>query len=358
MWGDYVFVAFIVLFFASALLTVWLLLLTMVSREDWIAAAKNKVADNLITIENLREKDAGNVKKLSKYHGLSAFFMRMFYGSGSGKKIEKLQRDIKNLQCGNLKSMSVFVMPGYVIARKYEAIGKGGVYRKILAESYELYGKKYAQNKTMDLLAKLISYPIVGVAASLMSGAILISTGSLTSGLAVILIGSALVLVSVYAMYDQLTDRLNKRRCEIRSQLPNVVSKLALLVTSGMIMERAWKETARSQDGLLYKEMRAASEQLENLVSPESAYGNFILRCNTKETAKLASAIMQNLSKGNAEIGRVLKDMARESWQERRHMAKRNAEKANSKLMIPTMLLFLAILIMLMVPIAMNFSGM
>jgi hypothetical protein len=65
---------------------------------------------------------------------------------------------------------------------------------------------------------------------------------------------------------------------------------------------------------------------------------------------------MQNLSKGNSEIGKLLKDMAREAWQERRHLAKRDAEKANSKLMIPTMMLFLAILVMIMVPIVMNFS--
>ena len=351
------FVTFTIVFFASLLLIVWILLLGMVSREDWIAAAKNKVTGHFITIENLLEKDAVNKKELSKYQGISAFVMRMFYGTSPEKKIKKLNRDIINIQRGNIKSVSVFAMPGYVLARRYNFIGKGTIYRKVLAQSFELYGKKYAQNKTMDLLTKLLSYPIIGVAISLMLGAILISAENRVAGLAVILVGSALVLVLVYAMYDELTDSLSKRRYAIRSQLPNVVSKLALLVTSGMIMERAWKETAYSRDGQLYKEMRAASEQLENLVSPEVVYGNFILRCNTKETAKLASTIMQNLSKGNAEIGRVLKDMAKEAWQERRHLAKRNAEKAISKLMIPTMLLFLAILVMLMVPIAMNFSG-
>jgi len=128
-------------------------------------------------------------------------------------------------------------------------------------------------------------------------------------------------------------------------------------VTSGMIMDKAWKETAYSQDLVLYKEMQATSQELDNLVSPEAAYGAFIDRCNTKETAKLASAIMQNLSKGNAEIGALLKGLAREAWAERRHTAKRDSEKANSKLMIPTMLLFVMILIILMVPVMMNFSG-
>ena len=132
-----------------------------------------------------------------------------------------------------------------------------------------------------------------------------------------------LVIVLVYALYDELGDQINKRRAAISRQFPNVVSKLALLVTSGMIMDRAWRETAQSQSGELYMEMRKTSEELANLVEPAAAYAGFIDRCNTKETTKLASAIIQNQTKGNAEVGVLLKAMAHEAWQERRHTAKR-----------------------------------
>ena len=152
-------------------------------------------------------------------------------------------------------------------------------------------------------------------------------------------------------------DRLNKRRKAIARQFPNVVSKLALLVTSGMIMDRAWRETAQSQQGELYHEMQVTADELANLVEPGAAYTGFINRCCTKETTKLASAIIQNQSKGNAEIGVLLRGMAHDAWQERRHSAKRDSEAANAKLMIPTMLLFIAILVMIMVPVALNFSN-
>jgi tight adherence protein C len=283
--------------------------------------------------------------------------MKLLLRADSGKQIDKLGRDSENLQDGDLRSINVFAIPGYVLQREFEAIGKGSIHKTIMANSYELYGKKHAGYITKHLLAKLLSYPIIGVAATMTLGAILLGVGSTTAGMAIIGIGTILVLVLTYTIYDELSDMVKKRRCAIGKQFPNVVSKLALLVTSGMIMDRAWKETAYSQEFELYREMRRTSEELDNLVSPEVAYSNFINSCNTKETAKLASAIMQNLSRGNAEIGRLLKDMAREAWQERRHTAKRDAEKANSKLMIPTMMLFLAILVMLMVPIAMNFSG-
>jgi tight adherence protein C len=248
-------------------------------------------------------------------------------------------------------------MPGYVLIRELTVIGKGEIHKVIMTNCYELYGKKHASWKAKQILAGLLSYPIIGVATTLLIGAMVMSIGNETAGAAILGVGSILVLVLVYAMYDQLSDNVKNRRNEISKQFPNVVSKLALLVTSGMVMDRAWKETAYSHESILSAEMRKTSEELDNLVSPESAYGGFISRCNTKETAKLASAIMQNLSKGNSEVGRLLKDMAREAWLERRHLAKRDAEKANSKLMIPTMLLLLAILVMLMVPVAMNFSN-
>jgi len=347
----------IALIFSTVLAIVWIGLIVLINRDDWMAAAYNKVLENLTEIDKLRLKDAVNNEKLAQYHGPSAALMKILIGGGSEKEISKLERQNVLLQEGNLKSINLLVMPGYVLLRKFENIAKSSLHRTILTRYVELYGKKSVKNRTDLLLAKLLSYPIIGIAVSLALGSLIMGTGSTTTGLIVLSVGTLLVLVLVYGLYDEVGDLANKRREAIMRQFPAVVSKLALLVTSGMIMDKAWKETAYSQGTELYNEMRKTSKELDNLVSPEVAFSGFINRCNTKETAKLASALMQNLSKGNAEIGRLLKEMAREAWLERRHTAKRDSEKANSKLMIPTMLLFITILIMLLIPIAMDFSG-
>jgi len=345
-----------ILTLATFLIITWLFLLFRVKKEDWIQAAYVKVFDNHQDIKKFRIKDLQASERMSGYSGIILFIIK-FLRSDLNKKILKLEKDIECLHKGNLKSINVFIMPGYVLQREILAIGKGNIHKLIISKCFELYGKKHASKKAKQLLAKIISYPVVGVAVVLLLGVIFLAADNYTVGAAIIGIGTSLVLVLVYAIFDELSDLVKKRRSAIIKQFPNVVSKLALLVTSGMIMDRAWKETAYSRETELYQEMRKTSKELDNLVSPETAYNNFINRCSTKESAKLASAIMQNLSKGNAEIGKLLKEMAREAWLERRHIAKREAEKANSKLMIPTMLLFLAILVMLMVPVAMNFSG-
>ena len=342
---------------ATLLTAAWLLLLGRVTSEDRKHALNAKILDNRIIMRKIAVKNNEDIGKLSSYSGIILIVMKLLITGNTNKKIESLKQKTERLMDEKADIQTFITLPGYVLQREIEEIGKSGIYKAILTKCYELYGKKHAPYKAKQLLAKILSYTVIGVAFVLMLADLLISKGNTSAGVAIVCIGTGLILVLVYAIYDELGDMVKKRQNAIIRQFPNVVSKLALLVTSGMIMDRAWKEAAYSQETELYIEMRKTAKELDNLVSPEVAYSNFINRCNTKESTKLASAIMQNLSKGNKEIGRLLKEMACEAWRERRHIAKRDAEKANSKLMIPTMLLFMAILIMLMVPIAMNFSG-
>lgn len=349
--------SFILAVLATVLMAIWLCLLFQVNQDDWVQAAYYKVLSNLDAIDALEQKDVRARAKMEQYHGAAAKVMGLFYGGDSRKEIAKLQRRNEQLQSGDLSSVGLLAMPGYVLQRKVDSLGKGEFNKVIYGRYVELRGKKYADRRTKNLLARMISYPIIGVAISLTLAAILLKTGQSSLGIAVGGVGTLLVVILVYALFDELADQVKKRRESIARQFPNVVSKLALLVTSGMIMDRAWKETAYSEEGALYREMRTTSEERDNLVDPATAYANFIDRCATKEATKLASAIIQNQSKGNAEIGVLLKGMAHEAWQERRHTAKRDSEAANSKLMIPTMMLFVAILIIIMVPLVINFSA-
>ncbi len=350
-------ILYIIALIGTVLAVAWLVLLMQVKEDEWIVGATNRVLSNRLKIQELRDKDIQKSEKLETYSGIAYSVMKLFLGGDLEKEIRKLELQNEALQEGDLRSVSVMEMPGYVLQRKHAELGRGGIHRKLVDACTELNGKRYAEKQARQILARILSYPIVGVAAALLLGVLIAGVGAKLPGFAIMLFGSLIVCVLVYAQYDEVLDRVNKRHAAISRQFPNVVSKLALLVTSGMIMDRAWRETADSQSEELYLEMRRTSLELENLVEPAEAYTNFLNRCNTKETTKLASAIIQNQSKGNAEIGRLLKDMAHEAWQERRHTAKRDSEKANSRLMIPTMILFVSILIMIIVPIFLQFGG-
>ena len=79
-------------------------------------------------------------------------------------------------------------------------------------------------------------------------------------------------------------------------------------------------------------------------------------RCNNKYTTKLATAIIQNLSKGNSEIVSFFRQLNEESWSEHRHGSRRMSEKIQSKLFVPTMLMFAGILILVIVPVLSGFK--
>ena len=341
---------------ATFLFAIWFYLFKHADNDDCIAAAYGKILGNLNEIEKLEEKDRKHEEAIENAEGLYVKLLGILYGRGSDKKIEKLKEQNEALQHGDFSGINLFSLPGYAAQERFEGIMHGSLHKTLLNQCKELYGVKYAEMYTRELIAKMISYPIIGAAISLALGSIIAITGELKNGLLVMAVGIALALVLTYVSYDDVREKLNKRRSAITRQFPNVVSKLALLTSSGKIVLDAWKETAYSSNGELYKEMQKTSQEIDNLLSPVAAFGSFIDRCNTKETTKLASSIMQSLTKDSSEIAKMLKAMAHESWQERRHNAKRDSEKANSKLMIPTLLLFGAILFMIMAPIALTLS--
>lgn len=135
-----------------------------------------------------------------------------------------------------------------------------------------------------------------------------------------------------------------------------MVSKLTLLTVAGMEVNQAWKLTGGSGVGVLYQEMERVLVELDNNVPPAEAYGKFITRCNNPYTTKLATAIIQNASKGNAEIVSLFRRLNSESWLEHKHSARRRGEQISSKLLVPTLLMFVGIIILVIVPVMTGFS--
>lgn len=134
------------------------------------------------------------------------------------------------------------------------------------------------------------------------------------------------------------------------------MSKLTLLTVAGMEVSQAWKLASVSGTGTLYEEMNRVLLDFDNNVSPVEAYSRFITKCNNLYTTKLATAIIQNTSKGNSEIVSLFRQLNDESWLEHKHDARRMGEKIQSKLLLPTMLMFAGIIILIIVPVMSGFN--
>ena len=62
------------------------------------------------------------------------------------------------------------------------------------------------------------------------------------------------------------------------------------------------------------------------------------------------------MSKGNSEIVNLFTKLNAESWSEYKHSSRRMSEKLQSKLFIPTMLMFVGILVLVILPATAGFN--
>lgn len=176
----------------------------------------------------------------------------------------------------------------------------------------------------------------------------------LTADMAMFFVGLMITGVIYYYCGTMTNNQIRKRSEEMLHDFSEVVSKLALLTNAGMILREAWEETAWGGEGVIYKEMQNAVNEMNNGKSEIDAVYNFGVRCIIPEIKKFTTTIIQGMSKGSSELVSVLQLQSKEVWQMKKQLVRRAGEKAASKLMIPILIIFIGILIMIMVPIFTN----
>ena len=211
----------------------------------------------------------------------------------------------------------------------------------------EIYGEKFASYYHYAILGGQFAYALTIAPLGFFIGAL---ANDITLGAVGIL--GAVALVLYFDM--QVNSAVNKRRDEILSDYPEMLSKLTLLVNAGLVLREAWLKVAHTSERPLYVEMQQASEDIRNGMSDVDAIFNFAQRCTVKEIRKFASVLTQNLKKGSSELTASLRYMATESWEEKRHAVKRKGELAGQKLLIPIMIMFVGVLLIIIVPIMTN----
>lgn len=216
--------------------------------------------------------------------------------------------------------------------------------RKKIKLMSEVYGKKYAEYYYYISVGGKITYVVTVLP-------VIFLLSLLANNPSAILFGIVIAGIFVWYMNESFKDKLTARREEILAGFPQVLSKMTLLVNSGMLFRDAWNLIAGQSDGVLFREMQMTATQLDNGVPETVAYREFAERCGVKEVRKFASMVVQGLEKGAADLTIFLKDMADELWMEKRNMVKQKGEKANSKLLLPTVIIFIGILFMIMAPV-------
>lgn len=327
-----------------------------------------KAWSNQFERQTLEEKRELYLKQNAKYH--------TYTQKQVDKKLKEWDKQIADYQKAEsqyfagrkLTLLDAIPLFGYQVMKNFSLDANSDMLRNLskrcertgyieLEKNQETAGTSNAQIYAKYLLSSLISFCAVGV----ILGGVLVSI-SLGMGLSsaqmmiFLLVGMVAPMLAGYIPYDNLVNKANKRQAEIDRDFPNILSKIALLITAGMNLTNAVAEVAESGETLMYQELQLVIKELNQSSTVAAAFTRMQCRCDNRYLDKVVSVVIKSYSSGNANLAEDLRNINAECWLNKKHEARRMGEAIQNKLFIPTMLMFIGILVVIIVPAMSGFN--
>lgn len=168
--------------------------------------------------------------------------------------------------------------------------------------------------------------------------------GSLFS-LFVLIVLMFITCFMVWNSINYMKKILDRRKEDCESELATVVSTMAILTSSGMMLREAWIRIAQSGEGVIYELMRKTVENMKNGYTDSDAIFLFGKSSNSIKIKKFTGALLQSMERGGGELSIFFAQQSSELWSQKRQYMLQQGEKAAAKLLIPIALIFLGIII-------------
>lgn len=255
--------------------------------------------------------------------------MLLLTGGKYDEVVESIEKDefpFKTIYCIGYKLSNIFKMPE-------------NIYVNLIREAKLVYDPKYSEFFVNLIWAQLLSFVYVSVTVGF------VCAGIFGMPLYAIL-GVVMSMVLGQYCYKSMGKNLSERELECTIELPEVVSTLALLINSGMVLKEAWEIIAFSKEGKIYSLMQEACSHMQNGMSDREAISKFGKMSNSTEIKKFTSMLEQGIEKGNSELGASLVAQSGELWNVKRQYMLQKGEAAATKLVAPTGIIFIGIIIL------------
>lgn len=220
-----------------------------------------------------------------------------------------------------------------------------------------LYNFMYGSGKGTAVIRKRLRYKIIGSFCSILFlivaivAGIGVIRGSLLMGLAVL----SIWIVPELLLYQKMRDL----QISIKLDIPNFLDVTALLLEAGQPLWYAVRTAGEMGDSQLCcrisRSLRLGGN-METSRNPEILLEQFAAELRMPEITSVVAAIVQNSRKGEKELAGVLRMQSRICRQERRDIAEELGNRASNIMLIPSGMVFIAILIMLIAPAIIQLS--
>lgn len=250
----------------------------------------------------------------------------------AGRKYNSLVESLSNAEYP-LKDLYCV---GFVLGRIFAL--KGKIRDDLIGQAKLLYDPRFSEYYANLVWAQTLSFCVLGLTLGfLLVGAF--------NSILFLLFGLGVAGVFGYLFMNNMAEKLKERELACTEELPEIVATMALLINSGMTLREGWKTIAESKEGIAYELMLKACDDMANGYSEIDAIHKFGRLTNSAEMRKFTSALTQGLEKGGGDISNFLSAQASEMWGLKKQLMLQKGEKAASKLLVPTALIFVGIIL-------------
>lgn len=155
-----------------------------------------------------------------------------------------------------------------------------------------------------------------------------------------------------------------ERNIQLQLEYPEIVSKMAVLMGSGMTVEQSWNRiTARYLDERknkntmpAYEEMLVTEREISDGMTGRKAYAGFAERVKLPCYQKLVRIILQSIHKGSKGVCEMLEKESEDAFDERRLLALKLGEEAGTKMLMPMMIMMAIVIAIVIAPAIIDFK--
>lgn len=219
---------------------------------------------------------------------------------------------------------------------------------KLQRSVQKLYGMRNSGEKTMLFLAEMLGYGYMmaagGVIISLLMG------GDATG----LVLGLGLGILVPIALIKDLHGKVQKRDQQILMELPELLSKMMLLVGAGETVQRALlhcvERKGADTEHPLYRELRQTVAEWESGFSFQQAFEHLSKRCGIQEMTVFTTTVLLNMRRGGSDFVMALRELSQTLWGKRTSISRTRGEQASSKLVFPMALILLTVIVLVGAP--------
>ncbi len=220
--------------------------------------------------------------------------------------------------------------------------------RKLRNQLKELYEKEYVEFYLRVRWAMAVVNVIIGLLFTMLL--YLTSEDALLIG-----VGLGLSALMGYVVFYKMSKEIEERHRGITLDLPDFTNKLLILSGAGLGLKAAIVKVSKEIDKStpFYSALRHAVYLMENGSTDEEAMDYLAMKCNLPAVRRLCSLMLQNIRRGGADVFFALREIGNELWNARKAATKQMAAEAETKMMFPMMLMFVAVILMVAMPAVM-----